>query len=106
MSDTPSLSSCGCPSCGEARARLEEVLQERDVLHLELARAREELDRLRLAEVWVHEEDIPLYPLEAGAAWPVPARYRMVDAVNAWVKRAAPRVQRIAKAWTRRGHGG
>jgi hypothetical protein len=96
----------GCPRCTEHAARLEEALQERDRALLELARAREALARVRSASQWADEEEVPPYPLEAGAAWPVPLRYRVVDAVNLWGKRALPGVQRLARGLLGRSRRG
>lgn len=87
----------GCHHCRDREARLERALEERDAALLELARARELLNRQRLAEQWASEEEIPPYPLDAGAAWPVPVRYRVVDAVNRWSKHSLPGVQRLAR---------
>jgi hypothetical protein len=98
------MKSPGCDQCEELQARLEAALQERDEALLRLARANEELNRRELAERWAHEEAIPLYPLEEGAVWPVPLRYRLVDTVNTWVKARVPRLQGLGRAWARRTH--
>lgn len=86
-----------CSGCAACEARLELALGERDEALLALARAREELDRLRLAERWQGEPDVPAYPLGAGAAWPVPLRYRLVDAAHGWVKGGLGRVRALAR---------
>ena len=80
-----------CPRCAE-------TLEERDRALLELARAREELNAAGLREQWKDEEDIPPYPLEAGAALPVPLRYRMADALNRWAG-GVPSVKRRLRTW-------
>jgi len=106
MLEADRMTSSGCPRCADNALRLERALRERDAALLELARAREALNRQRLAQQWVDEEEVPAYPLEAGAAWPVPVRYRLVDAVNRWGKRSLPGVQRVARAlwgWAHRG---
>lgn len=91
------MSAPECPRCADLAARLERTLVERDAALLELARAREVLNAQRLAERWEAEEELPAYPLEAGVAWPVPLRYRAVDALNGWGKRVLPGVQRLAR---------
>jgi hypothetical protein len=93
-----------CEQCEELQSRLEAALQERDEALLALARAREELNRQKLAGQWAQEEAIPAYPLEAGAAWPVPLRYRLVDSVNTWVKARVPYLQGLRHGWKRRHH--
>jgi hypothetical protein len=94
-----------CPRCAEAKARMESALHERDEALLELARAREEINRLKLAEKWGREEEIPPYPLEAGTAWPVPLRYRVADAANSWLKGRAAPVQQFVRSLVRRSYG-
>ncbi len=95
-----------CTRCAQLQGRLDSALQERDQALLELARAREELNRGNLREKWVSEQEVPGYPLEAGAAWPAPLRYRAVDAVNAWAKSTAPGLQRLARSLARRRQDG
>jgi hypothetical protein len=94
----------GCPKCAEVQARMEMALEERDRALLELARAREELNAARLSEQWKDETEIPLYPLDAGAALPVPLRYRIADALNRWTDRV-PAVKRRLRAWVEKAHG-
>ena len=84
---------------------MEAALEERDRALLELARAREELNAARLREEWKDEDDVPPYPLEAGAALPVPLRYRVADALNKWAGRV-PGLKRRLRAWLEQRHGG
>ena len=83
---------------------MESALEERDRALLELARAREELNAVRLRQEWKDEEDVPLYPLEAGAALPIPLRYRIADALNVWAGRV-PGLKRRVRAWAEKAHG-
>ncbi len=79
-----------CSRCDELEARLRDALEERDALLLELARLGETRNAEALRERWAHEAPIPNYPLQAGTAWPVPLRYRVVDAAHSVVKRTLP----------------
>jgi hypothetical protein len=83
---------------------MEAALEERDRALLELARAREELNAARLRAEWNDEDDVPPYPLGAGAALPVPLRYRIADALNEWAGRV-PAVKRRLRAWVEKTHG-
>jgi hypothetical protein len=98
------MSDSGCPRCAEMRTHLEAALEERDRALLELARAREELNAARLREEWKDEEEIPLYPLDAGAALPVPLRYRLADKLNRWTDPLSP-VKRRVRAWLEKTSG-
>lgn len=85
-------------------ARLQAALAERDHALLELGRSREQINAARMSEQWQNEQEIPLYPIEAGAALPVPLRYRLVDVLSRWADRL-PGVKRRLRAWIEKGHG-
>jgi hypothetical protein len=93
-----------CPRCTELAARMEAALEERDRALLELARAREGLNAAQLREEWKEEQDVPLYPLEVGAALPVPLRYRLADVLNRWAG-GVPSIKRRLRAWVEKSHG-
>jgi hypothetical protein len=70
------------------QGRLEEALAERDRALEQLARARVELDALKLSLLRAGEEPPPLYPNTAAPGLEPPLRYVLVDALNDRLKQA------------------
>jgi hypothetical protein len=83
--------------------RLERAERERDRALTELARARAELDALRLALKTRGEPEPPLYPNTAAPGLEPPFRYLAVDTLNDAVKRLLGPLHRRLKGLSGRG---
>ena len=94
-----------CPRCAEADSRLEAALEERDRALLELARDREESNAARLRDRWKDEEEIPPYPLDAGAPFPIPLRYRLADGLNRLLGAIPAAVKHRLRVWLEKAYG-
>ena len=89
----------------ELEARLRDALAERDAALLELARARGDLEALRMAIARRGEEEPNPYPITAGIAPPA-LRYLLADALNDAFKPLLGPLHRrvrtaVEKAWTK-----